>query len=219
MRHGPSAGKPQSGLLATGERLRCFSTCALLFCLGLILLSPQVSPRCPNGTSMSLGLAIHRVVTRTTHPLDPWRSLGRDGGVVSILTLRYVSKDATCDLSWESPWRDIMPGPPFPPHRGLVPVVSLLLSNFCCLFVWLQFPDSRSVPITKSFTHTIQLSLPSPIGLSRTPRTRQLRSGAVLHNTHPLPTLPSHVTGRQERRSRGALTKNIPLSRLRPLPS
>ena len=154
MRHGPSAGKPQSGLLATGERLRCFSTCALLFCLGLILLSPQVSPRCPNGTSMSLGLAIHRVVTRTTHPLDPWRSLGRDGGVVSILTLRYVSKDATCDLSWESPWRDIMPGPPFPPHRGLVPVVSLLLSNFCCLFHCLALLSRLQIRSHHEIFHT-----------------------------------------------------------------
>ncbi len=197
MRHGPSAGKPQSGL-ATGERPRCVSTCALLFCLGLILLSPQCPHAAQTGHPCPLAWPFIEEVTRLPTPRSWGGAWGR--GVGSILTLRYVSKDATCDLSWESPWRDIMPGPPFPPHCGLVPAVSLLLSSrFLLSLVWLQFPDSRFVPITKSLSHTIQLPLHSPIGLSRTPRTRQLRSGAVLHNTHPYLHLPSPHTSPADR--------------------
>lgn len=187
---------------------------------GAHLAQSPVSPRCPNGTSMSLGLAIHRRGDQTTHTPELGRSLGEGGGAGSILTLRYVSKDATCDLSWESPWLDIMPGPPFPPHRGLVPSSLYYSASFvvylCCCLASVSRLKIRSHSHGISLTHN-PTSSPLPIGLSRTPRTRQLRSGAVLHNTHTLPTLSSHVTGRQQRRSRGALTRKIPFSRLRPL--
>ena len=220
MRHGPSAGKPQSGL-ATGERPRCVSTCALLFCLGLILLSPQCPHAAQTGHPCPLAWPFIEEVTRLPTPRSWGGAWGR--GVGSILTLRYVSKDATCDLSWESPWRDIMPGPPFPPHRGLVPVVSLLLSSHFLLFlVWLQFPDSRFVPITKSLSHTQFNSLstlpldchghlvhasyaPEPSYITPTP-------------TFTYPPLTRHrPTGTKV--TRRSYKINILLSRLRPFPS
>ena len=100
---------------------------------GAHLAQSPVSPRCPNGTSMSLGLAIHREVTRTTHPPDSWRSLGREGGCglhpnvevrIQRRDLRLVLGIAMARYNAWAP----LPSPPWPRARRLFTAQQLLLS-------------------------------------------------------------------------------------------